>query len=436
LRAVVAGASFLTVVLGWLCTGTLAAYAVGLDIALVLTPCRYLANCDHGHFLASFLMLDGAPRQNWEWSVVLRRTLYPILSYPFMKVLGFDGGGIVANFLLAVAALVGFTLYLRRQVGERGAMAATLLLATYPGLHYWIGLPYCYAIIVPGSICATVMLWELQGEDRTAAIAFLSLGLGALYLGYDLAIFFGPAALWLVWRRNRRASPVALAALCQALPSILNLAVLRYALDVPLVNSNSEVFGAVLASYAHPGDLGAWGALLARAPLVLLQNALASNFVWLPLLFVGTWLVARRRGLARLEPFELAVLVCAVGVWALNNLAPPYPGKWQMRGEWIARLYQPTFGVMLTFLARFAEAATGEPGRLRRWSLAAIGGAVVLNALVMLGPFVSATRYTGHLYEAFYAHAPPHSDYGRAPTEVMVEHLEELGRRPLGLCGP
>jgi hypothetical protein len=62
-------------------------------------------------------------------------------------------------------------------------------------------------------------------------------------------------------------------------------------------------------------------------------------------------------------------------------------------------------------------------------------GTAVVNALVMVGPFLGATAYTAHVYAAFYAHAPPNSDYGRAPAEVMAEHLEQLGRRPVGLCG-
>ena len=39
------------------------------------------------------------------------------------------------------------------------------------------------------------------------------------------------------------------------------------------------------------------------------------------------------------------------------------------------------------------------------------------------------------LYAAFYAHAPPNSDYGRSPEQVTIEHLDELGLRPVGFCG-
>lgn len=420
--------------LGWLCTGTLAAYAVGLDLAQLWQPCRYLVNCDHAHFLWSFQMLDGWPRTIWHHSVVLRRTLYPLLAYPWMKVLDFEHGGLLTNFLLAAAALVGFTVYVARKVGDRAATAAALLLATYPGVHYWIGLPYCYAIIVPCSLGAAVALRELQDEERPRRIALLAGALGVLYLGYDLAAFFALPALALVWLRTRRPALVLLALAAQALPSAVNGAVLTYGLGVPVSNSNTEIYAAVLRAWLHPGPLAAWGALLGRAPYLLLHDFLAANFVWLPALFVAAWLVARVRGTTRLERFEVALLLSALAVWAFNNLAPPYPGKWQVRGEWIARLYQPVFPVFLTFVARFVEEAAGEGGWLRGARGRLVLAAAALNALVMVGPFVGATSYTGRVWKEFYAHAPPNSSYGRDPVAVMAEHLDALGRRPLGFC--
>jgi hypothetical protein len=147
-------------------------------------------------------------------------------------------------------------------------------------------------------------------------------------------------------------------------------------------------------------------------------------------------LFARLVGGPRLARFEVAILLTALAVWAFNNLAPPYAGKWQMRGEWIARLYQPLFPVLLTYLARLVEPSGSAPTRARRWLTAGVAGTVVLNALVMTGPFLGATGYTGTVYAAFYAHAPPGSDYGRDPVGTMEKHLELLGRRPLGVCSP
>jgi hypothetical protein len=429
-----AAASVLLVALGWLCTGTLASYAVGLDIAIVWRPCGYLLNCDHGQFVASHLMLDGAPRATWEGSVVLRRTLYPLLAYPFAKVLGFEYGGILANFLLALATLIGFSEYIRRKVGNAGATAAALLIATYPGIHYWVGLPYSYAVIVPSSLAATAILWELQDEDRIPRIALLSLALGILYVGYDLAPFFAPAALALVWMRTRGGRATLVSTVLQAMPSGVNLLVLAVWLDVPLQNSNTSAYWAVLRSFGNPGDPAIWAGKILPAPYLLAENFLASNFVWLPLLFVACVAASRLRSWTTVYPFERAILICALAIWALNNLAPPYPGKWQMRGEWIARLYQPVLGVLLTFVSRSVQVAAGRGRAWRRAVLVALVATAGMNALVMVGPFVGGGRYTALMYEAFYAHAPPGSDYQRPGAQPMLDHLEKLGRRPLGFC--
>jgi hypothetical protein len=371
-------------------------------------------------------MLDGSPPNQWIWSVVLRRTLYPLISFPFMKWLGFEYGGILVNFLLAVIAVVGFATYLRRRVGPRGALAATWLLATYPGLHYWIGLPYCNAIIVPISLAAAAALWQLQDESRLWAITLLSLALGMVYLGHDVAIIFAPAALGLVCVRTRRLGPVVLSLVVQGTPTAVNALVESYWLKIPLRNINSEMYIIVLQSYLHPGNPIAWGRLLLKAPYILVENFFASSFGWLPLLFAGLWVVTRRQGWTWLERFELAILLGALAPWALNNLAPPYYWRWMMRGEWIARIYEPIFVVFLTFIARVVENAAHEAGQARRL-FAAIAVTVALNTLVMVGPFVGATAYTGFLYWTFYRHAPNYY--------ATVNNVARFGRRPIAFCG-
>ena len=117
------------------------------------------------------------------------------------------------------------------------------------------------------------------------------------------------------------------------------------------------------------------------------------------------------------------MLLAALGVWLFNNLAPPYPGKWQMRGTWIARLYQPVFVVYLSALARWLPAAWQVPAR-RRWVGAALGLTLAAQAAVMLGPFLWP-HVTSRISGAFYWHDPP---------EVMVENLKVIGTRPIGFC--
>jgi len=93
---------------------------------------------------------------------VLRRILYPLLAYPFMKVLGFGAGGLVANVLLAVGSLLVFWPALRRRTGSKAPPALLALLATYPGWMYWAGLPYSYAIIVPLCLLCMILLWRVE----------------------------------------------------------------------------------------------------------------------------------------------------------------------------------------------------------------------------------------------------------------------------------
>lgn len=131
-------AAAVVLVLGvWASSGTLAPYATTLASPYVWGPCDYLLNIDHNHFKAVFLMLDGAPRDQWEYSVVLRRVLHPLLAYPFMKVLGFGAGGVVANVLLALASIAVFWRSLRKRYEEKVPLAFLGLLATYPGIFYW-----------------------------------------------------------------------------------------------------------------------------------------------------------------------------------------------------------------------------------------------------------------------------------------------------------
>jgi hypothetical protein len=293
-------------------------------------------------------------------------------------------------------------------------------------LHYWIGLPYSYAAIVPACLAAGAILWRLDEATRVGEALLLSLALGVVFLAYDLWPFFLPAAAALLWLRFRRPWLVAVGLALAAAPMALNLWVLWWVEGLPMSNSNTEVYGAVVRAWLAPGDLNAWLELLVQAPLVFVQNLFASNFFFLPALFLATWLGGAWRRGHRLLTWERAVLLAALAVWLFNNLAPPYPGKWQMRGTWIARLYQPVFVVYLSALARWLPALWAAPAR-RRWVGAALGLTLAANASVMVGPFFWPA-FTSRISGAFYWHDPP---------EVMVENLRIVGTRPLGFCsGP
>src|SRR5262245_11980102 len=105
-RTHLTGACIVMLLAIWLSSGTMYPYASALAYPIVSKPCAYLFNLDHPAYRAAFDMLDGAPRAQWEWSIVLRRVFYPLVAFPFMKALGFVVGGFVASALINLAALV------------------------------------------------------------------------------------------------------------------------------------------------------------------------------------------------------------------------------------------------------------------------------------------------------------------------------------------
>ena len=106
----------------------MAPYAATQDFPTVLEPCHYLVNVDHSQFEATFRMLEGQPAATWSWSVVLRRVLYPLIAFPFMKLFGYMAGGIVAGVLVSCCSVAAFVLFVRNEIGNRGAIAVAWLL--------------------------------------------------------------------------------------------------------------------------------------------------------------------------------------------------------------------------------------------------------------------------------------------------------------------
>jgi hypothetical protein len=397
----------------WLSSGTLAPYAASLARPLVTEPCHYLVNVDDAHNIAPFFMLAGAPPESWQWSVVLRRILYPIAAFPFVRLAGFLVGGLIANILFSVAAQIGFASWIARKFGRPSGVAILWLLATYPGITYWAGLPYAYAAIVPASLFCMALLFRMDEASQIRDVIAAATMMGIAFLAYDLLPFFLPAASLILIVRRRYAW-AAMTAVLATLPSLVVLAVLR-AMSVGVSNSNTTTYGAILGSYLHPIWSAEWAATLVRLPQILVSNFLFGNFIFLPLLFIIV--VVMQRGKCLGAP-ELAVVASALALFLFNNLAPPYYG-WQMRGEWIARLYQPLFVVILISVAR-AVAALPQSVALKAFIVAAIIG----NAAIVFGP-ITMTPFGPWVYLRFYQHAS-------AP--FMLDNLRLYGRRPLGFC--
>lgn len=402
----------------WLSSGTLSPY-VQLTTPLVTEPCHYLLNVDHEQNVAGSLFLEGADRSRWASSPVIRRILYPVLAYPFVALAGLLTGGLLCNILMTAAAMFSFGRFVEKRYGPAAGIAVVWLLATYPGITYWAGLPYAYAAIVPVSLFAAMLLYRMDSATRLREIAVMGLLLGILLLAYDLAPFFVPAAMLLLVRKRKWLFAAMVAALSVA-PSAAVVALLSRAGLSP-VNENTHIYVRILMAYRHPGirnpGLGAWFAYLEQLPSVFVANYFDSNFFFLPLLGIVAVLLVRRNSIG---PVEGAILCAVLAVFLFNNVSPPYYG-WQLRGVWIARLYQPVFVVLLLCIARGISSA--GPG-LRRTLTAAIMFTVVANATVAFGPAVKNPMAL-YLHYRFYRHAPP---------ETFAENLAFYGRRPLGVC--
>lgn len=418
--------SFIFCLAFWVNTGTLSPYAASHHLPTVLPACEYLVNLDHEHFLATYRFMIGADSATWEWSVVLRRVLYPIIAYPFMDSLGYLIGGVVASFFIQLFSFLVFVRFVWRKIGSQAGLVAAGLLSTYPGTFYWSGLPYSYALIVPCSLLGFMVLSQLSEVSNLSSIAFLGLLLGVLFTGYDLLPYFGFAALLvLLMQRKFVGLPVVL--ISMVLPSIAVGLVLKYLYGLNLANVNSNIYGQIINAYLDLPVWAEWWPLLASAPGILLHNFTYSNFIFLPLLFVLSYCIGRVGLSVRLNLVELSLLFAVFSVFLFNNLAPPYPGKWQLRGVWIARLYQPVFVVFLIYSARVWQEISCRSGCgkiLPSGVLLSITAAIVANGLITFGAYL-APAFASRAYYEFYQHSTP---------VALVNNIEKYGKRPLGFC--
>jgi hypothetical protein len=243
--------------------------------------------------------------------------------------------------------------------------------------------------------------------------------MGLLFTAYDFVPFFGAAAVLVLVRRRRVVElPIALAAM--AAPSALVLVVFKLALHLDWTNKNTAIYSIVAQAYLHPPALGVWLAGVSDFVPVLAANFFYANLVFLPALFLVAVFVARRP----LTLTEAAVLIAGAALFCFNNLAPPYVARWQMRGIFIPRLYQPIFVSLLIYVARVVGDGRALSPLKARVLLAAAALAFVGNATIAFGP-IARVPWSGYVYHRFYMHSGPGE---------MERQLALHGRRPLGFC--
>ncbi|HEX7510322.1 MAG TPA: hypothetical protein VF335_03425, partial [Chitinivibrionales bacterium] len=372
---------------------------------------------------ALFYLLDGKPKQRWEQSVVLRRILYNCCAYPFMKIFEHDLGGLVCNGLITMLAFVLFALFALRTIGQTGAIAGMWLLAPYPGIHYYVGQPFLYALIVPGCLLLYIMLWNIYDKPSFKNVCIVSLGMGLLFTGYDFMPLFGPVALMILVVKKK--SPLIVPAVAgMLLCTVVWWVLLRLGLGGTFASENSDIYKNLLQSYLHPPGCSSWAHAVIPLPGIMCANAVFSCFFFLPLLFGLSALVYRKK-----MPFvDVCIIAVALLIMMVNNCSPPSLRRWDLRGVAVARIYQPIFVVMLFHVMRTIQTAglkksvSFKTGLLLIATVATILG----NAVVALGPICNDPyRLSSSIYWRFYRHSPPSS---------MKANLAQYGRRPWGFC--
>ena len=407
----------------YLATGTLAPYANTLLSPHADPATGYLYNIDHALHRTLFAFVDGEPRAAWQDSILLRRVLYAVLAWPWMKGLGYELGGVVFNLLINLLGFAGGVVMVRRHIGERGATLAAWLLALYPGAAYWVGQPYSYALIFPLGIAAFWLLLELPNA-RPARAAALSLALGVIYLSYDFHAYFLPATLLLLlW--HRRFGSLALSAAFQILPLALWLWTLKNLAHMPLENSNTAVYRELLASFFDARALTANVARLAALPETAADVFFGANFLFLPLLAATAWALdfswkefTRHRAVP-------VLLVAGAALFAFCNVPPPHSGPWNLSGSWIARLYQPLFPALIFSLAWWWQALLPRAPFARGCRVALLAAVLLGNAAICFGPAAGLPAPVAETaFYRFYDHTDLHWAYER--------NLRVFGRRPIG----
>lgn len=399
-------------------TGTLSAYAVTLQNPTELEG--YIVNFDYAHYQCNYNFIIGENADNWATGWVLRRELFFIISFPFFKLFGFYIGGILSAFVINLTSFYFFIKFIYKNIGIQSAYVAMILLSTYPGIMYWIGSPFAQVMIVPCCCWIYVIMWKMSQTDSLKKhILYLSI-ISLMFTAYDLFVYFYPAIL-LIYLKHYQWKKIIVSVPIMLVPQALIVLWLKSSGATNISSDNSGLYLTIIKSYFHIKDFSSWLEILGQAPEILINNFLDSNFLFLPILFliILVWGLFKKFAL---NEIETSILFCALMVFLFNNLAPWYVAEFQMRGLWIARIYQPIFIVMLMYIVRFSSYIKANKPFQTKYFIGLIILCACFNLVINIGG-VFESKFTERSWYRFYQHSPPNT---------MTGNLKKFGVRPIG----
>lgn len=399
-------------------TGTLSGYAVTLQNPHVMEG--YIVNYDYTHYECNYNFIMGNPLETWSNGWVLRRELFYILSFPFLKIFGLYVGGTIAAFIITLIGFYTFIRFVYNNIGINQAYIAMLLLGSYSGIMYWIGSPFAQVMIVPCCCWIYMLMWKMNETGKLSLHLFYLFLISILFTAYDLFIFFYPAILLIYlskcqWKKIFLSLPIML------LPQMLVVIWLKQSGITELKSDNSGLYLTIIKSYFNVTDMHSWAEILIKVPKILLMNFLDSNFWILPILFIVIIIWGAFKKLT-FNNIETSILVSALIVFLFNNMAPWYAADFQMRGEWIARIYQPIFIVLIMYIVRFSSLIFKATQIQKYIFISLIVSCFIGNIILNLGVALKS-NFTQWAWHAFYQHSDP---------STMQKNLKTFGVRPIG----
>ena len=422
----------------WLCSGTLSPYAATLynphlindqgdyiyiegDTDLTKLGCYYIANYDHMHYVANFRLLQGKPKEDWNWAYLLRRPLLYMLSYPFMHMFGFLSGGFIIAVIINIAVLIWFCNWVKNRWNEMAAIIAVILLSAYPATMYWSGPPYPHSLITACTLVLTILLYKVYETTNLKKIAIYSFFAGITFLAYDTYIFFIPAfGLLLLFQRKWLAIPVSMVLI------VIPLALWLWFLNgktIPSSTGNTDIYSSIIGAYGRMTGEVFWQNLK-KLPYFFYLNFTGAVYMYLAAFMVVILIFGKITRSLQLEKPFWVIAIAMFTVFVFNNMAPYYEG-WQMRGDWIARIYQPA--IVLCLLPVFPVVKSFSENN-KRYFFSGVFALVFIvfayNTRINISPALGNDELTDAHYR-FYLHSLP---------ETMHSNLEKHGRRPLWVC--